>query len=139
MSDVLIAEDVPTVREMLRVTLENAGYHVFEAADGPAARTLLRASPCPMAVVLDADLPGLGAETLLSEAAHDAALLRHAYVYLAATRPEQLPPKLTRLLSRLAVPVLHMPLDIETLLDVIAEADRHTRADTPTPPSPTNA
>ena len=37
---ILVVEDEDVVREMARAALERAGYHVFEAADGPQAIAL---------------------------------------------------------------------------------------------------
>src|SRR6476620_5692385 len=55
---VLVVEDDPTVREITRRYLGEAGYAVDEAADGPAALRCARAA-APDAVVLDVMLPGL--------------------------------------------------------------------------------
>jgi DNA-binding response OmpR family regulator len=55
---VLVVEDDPTVREITRRYLGDAGYVVDEAADGPAALRSARTDP-PDAVVLDVMLPGL--------------------------------------------------------------------------------
>jgi len=55
---VLVVEDDPTVREITRRYLGDAGYAVDEAADGPAALRCARAA-APDAVVLDVMLPGL--------------------------------------------------------------------------------
>jgi DNA-binding response OmpR family regulator len=55
---VLVVEDDPTVREITRRYLGDAGYAVDEAADGPAALRSARAA-APDAVVLDVMLPGL--------------------------------------------------------------------------------
>jgi two-component system cell cycle sensor histidine kinase/response regulator CckA len=42
---VLLVEDEPSVRELARLTLEQGGYRVFEAADGPEALTVWEKSP----------------------------------------------------------------------------------------------
>jgi len=55
---VLVVEDDPTVREITRRYLGEAGYAVDEAADGPAALRCACAA-APDAVVLDVMLPGL--------------------------------------------------------------------------------
>ena len=55
---VLVVEDDPTVREITRRYLGDAGYAVDEAADGPAGLRAARTDP-PDAVVLDVMLPGL--------------------------------------------------------------------------------
>jgi CheY-like chemotaxis protein len=42
---VLLVEDEPSVRELARLTLEQGGYRVLEAADGPEALTVWEKSP----------------------------------------------------------------------------------------------
>ena len=61
---ILIVDDEPNVRLMLRTTLESSGYQVREAADGSGALGHLRVSPCDL-VVLDLRMPRMdGMETL---------------------------------------------------------------------------
>jgi two-component system phosphate regulon response regulator PhoB len=54
---VLVVEDEPAIRELIRVNLEAAGYAVTEAADAESAATLIR-SVHPDLVLLDWMLPG---------------------------------------------------------------------------------
>ncbi len=64
MNRVLVIDDEPQIRRLLRVALEAAGYRVFEAATGPDG-LVEAASRQPEAVVLDLGLPGLdGMEVL---------------------------------------------------------------------------
>ena len=45
---ILIADDEPEIRNLLRLYLENENYHVIEAEDGQRALDLLRAEqPAP--------------------------------------------------------------------------------------------
>ena len=61
---ILIVDDEPNVRLMLRTALESSGYQVREAADGSGALGHLRVSPCDL-VVLDLRMPKMdGMETL---------------------------------------------------------------------------
>lgn len=53
---VLIADDDPLVRRVLRMALEAQGYRVLEAAD--ASEVLSVAVPRPDLVVLDINMPG---------------------------------------------------------------------------------
>jgi len=55
---ILVVEDEPTIREVVRRYLEHDGYRVTEAADGPTALRLLRDEP-PDLLVLDIMLPGI--------------------------------------------------------------------------------
>jgi DNA-binding response OmpR family regulator len=60
----LIIDDEPHIRQMMRMTLEAAGYQVDEAADGQAGLDRYRDGDYD-AVVLDQKMPGLdGLETL---------------------------------------------------------------------------
>ena len=53
---VLIVDDEPNVRLMLRTTLETAGYRVLEAADGLAALAQLRQTSCDL-ILMDLRMP----------------------------------------------------------------------------------
>ena len=55
---VLVVDDDASFRAFVRVVLEDGGYRVAEAADGPAALAAVRASR-PAAVLLDVNLPRL--------------------------------------------------------------------------------
>ena len=74
----LLIDDEPHIRQMMRLTLEAAGYDVDEAADGEAGLAQFRIGSPYGAVVLDQKMPGLdGLETLkrLKERAPDVCVL----------------------------------------------------------------
>jgi CheY-like chemotaxis protein len=74
----LIIDDEPHIRLMIRFTLEAAGYDVDEAADGQAGLDRFGDGAGYSAVVLDQKMPGLdGLETLkrIRERAPDACVL----------------------------------------------------------------
>ena len=54
---VLIADDSPTMRHLLRTTLEGWGYEVVEAQDGERALAILSADDAPQLAVLDWVMP----------------------------------------------------------------------------------
>jgi DNA-binding response OmpR family regulator len=56
--DILVVDDEPPIREVVRRYLERDGYSVREAADGDMALEMLRADP-PDLMVLDVMLPGI--------------------------------------------------------------------------------
>ena len=58
MSKILIVEDDPDIRELLRFNLEKAGYTLFLAKDGEKALTLAR-KHSPDIILLDLMLPGV--------------------------------------------------------------------------------
>jgi DNA-binding response OmpR family regulator len=55
---ILVVEDEPDIRRLVRDVLEHAGFGVIDASDGPAALHRARTS-APDLVVLDLGLPGL--------------------------------------------------------------------------------
>jgi len=74
----LIVDDEPHIRHMMRLTLEASGYQVDEAADGQAGLDRFRDGAEYDAVVLDQKMPGLdGLETLrqIKERTPDACVL----------------------------------------------------------------
>jgi two-component system OmpR family response regulator len=63
MTKILVADDDPNLRELLRYTLSRAGLEVFEAKDGVQALKSLAANPVDL-VVLDVTMPEMdGLET----------------------------------------------------------------------------
>ncbi len=66
MNDILVVDDEPGIRDLLREILEEEGYEVRLAADGQEARAALAASP-PALVLLDIWMPDLDGLTLLKE------------------------------------------------------------------------
>lgn len=88
-----------------------------------------------MVVILDADLPGPGAEVILSRIANDVALARHAYIYLTRKALDQLSLSLRELLSGLGAAVLQTPVTTEGLLGIMRNASQRSLA-TALPNSP---
>lgn len=66
MAHILVIDDDPGVREMLRLVLTAEGYEVRAAADGVAGIASVKESP-PSLVILDVSMPGAsGTEVLES-------------------------------------------------------------------------
>ncbi|MGH9682325.1 MAG: response regulator transcription factor [Candidatus Acidiferrales bacterium] len=60
---ILIVDDAPQLRRVMRTTLTAEGYTIFEARDGEEALNIFRAKP-PDIVLLDVNMPGMdGLET----------------------------------------------------------------------------
>ncbi len=71
MPDILLVEDKDSLRRVLRLTLENAGYSVSEAADAPAALAEIQRTPHRL-VLTDLRLPhGSGLDVLRGARAAD--------------------------------------------------------------------
>jgi CheY-like chemotaxis protein len=55
---VLVVDDEPSLRQVIRRTLETEGFHVEEASDGESALRLIQARPEPFDLVLtDLSMP----------------------------------------------------------------------------------
>lgn len=67
MATVLIVDDEPNVRDLIRDTLELEDHEVIEAVDGPTALDALRDEPLPDCVVLDIMMPGISGLDVLTE------------------------------------------------------------------------
>jgi len=63
---VLVIEDSPSYREVLRLALERQGYTVLLAADGPQAMAILPKTPLA-AVLCDLNLPGKDGFDVMAE------------------------------------------------------------------------
>lgn len=121
MMRVLIVDDDQSIRETLRVVLEDAGYDVVEAADGMAALDVLRASKDSLVVLLDLMMPKLDGAAVLGAVAADRKLVkRHGYVMMTASHLT-LNLAFANLLTNLMVPVLHKPFELD---DVLAAVER---------------
>src|SRR5215470_13136531 len=67
MADILLVEDKESLRQMLRLTLETAGFSVDEATDGAEARRKLGAGRYPV-VITDLKMPRAGGLEVLRSA-----------------------------------------------------------------------
>ena len=76
MSNILVVDDDPHIRELVRVFLQNEGFDVVEAPDGVAALERLRSFKADM-VILDVMMPNMDGWELCRElrAAYDMPLL----------------------------------------------------------------
>lgn len=124
--DVLVIDDDPETRQVIRLMLEHNGYRVLEAHDGVTGLARLRAHPAPLVVVLDWMMPRMdGLEMLRTLAADmDASLVRrHAFILATALydAPELL---LTDLPPDISISVLGKPFDSYRLLRAVADATK---------------
>ncbi|HEX2185745.1 MAG TPA: response regulator [Chloroflexota bacterium] len=89
MPTVLVADDVPDVRELIALSLTPGSYTILEATDGNMAWELIKRHR-PEVVVLDVLMPGLNGLELTQAIRGDPALA-YTYVILlsAAVQPAQ--------------------------------------------------
>ncbi|MBI4341675.1 MAG: response regulator [Candidatus Omnitrophica bacterium] len=83
---ILIADDDPDLRDILRSVLEPAGFLVSEARDGDAALRMIRQSP-PDLAILDFMMPGLNGPQVCEQIKQDT-LLRHLPVIMLTGKSE---------------------------------------------------
>lgn len=122
MAHVLVVDDEPGQREMLRLLLEDAGHTVAEASGGEAALQLLRATPERMVVLLDQRMPGLGGDEVLAIVAADPTLATHHAYILVTASPQKLLNRPPVVLGTLSVPVVEKPFEVDVLLAMVAQA-----------------
>ena len=67
---VLIVDDSPVTRELVRDTLETEGYEIFEAADGVSALRRIEESR-PNVVLLDIEIPQLNGYEVIRRVRQD--------------------------------------------------------------------
>ncbi|MGE5324839.1 MAG: response regulator [Actinomycetota bacterium] len=73
MKQILIVEDKPTSRELLRTVLEQQGYEVVEAEDGEQALVRIR-ERVPDLVLMDLQMPAKNGYEVLREIRSDSRL-----------------------------------------------------------------
>jgi two-component system, OmpR family, response regulator len=120
MAHIVVVDDDPGIRTVLRSALEEQGHAVSEAGDGLTALERLHTSSWPLVVLLDLKMPYLGGAGVLGTVAGDRALAqRHRYVLMTASA-HTLPLALGTLLVYLGVPLVQKPFDLEEVLDIVA-------------------
>jgi sigma-B regulation protein RsbU (phosphoserine phosphatase) len=88
MNEVLVADDDPAIRLMLRTLLEADGHHVIEARDGTEAWTLMQKHN-PRVVVADVRMPGLSGLELCKRIKEDGHAHIKIIVWTAGMATEQ--------------------------------------------------
>ena len=83
---ILVVDDDPDLRDIVRSILEPEGHHVFEAPDGQAALDLIK-DRTPDLLILDYSMPRMDGPSVCRALKHDL-LLRHVPIIMLTGRSE---------------------------------------------------
>jgi CheY-like chemotaxis protein len=111
----LLAEDEAMLRLLAMEMLEEAGFQVFEAADGVEGLELLKSHPEISLLVSDIKMPRMDGYAL----AEAGLALKPDLKILLMTGYSQTPPP--ALLKQAEVQILHKPFNLERLCALAAE------------------
>jgi two-component system chemotaxis response regulator CheY len=109
LSTILVVDDEPNVRFLVRVTLERAGYEIVEAGNGVAALERMRESR-PDLVITDLMMPVMSGRELIERLRADPATASTPILILSAN---------SRLLVGEADAMLSKPFDLEDLVEQV--------------------
>ena len=87
MANILIVEDHPTMRDAMRLVLEEDGHQVEEASDGEAGISMVR-DRAPDVVLLDLNIPVVSGAEVLETLKSDPATAEVLVVVVTATGEE---------------------------------------------------
>ncbi len=119
---VLLVEDTDDSREVMGALLEIEGYRVAYATDGRDALEKLESGLQPCLILLDVSMPRMnGIEFRRVQAADER--FRDIPVILYSAIHE-----ITWLYPSLDVPVCRKPVDVDHILQLVADRCRHPRA-----------
>lgn len=125
---VLVIEDDPDTRQVIRLILEHNGYRVLEAHDGLSGLARLRTHLAPLVVVLDWLMPRMDGLEVLRALAADVPFSRR-HVFILATALYDAPElRLADLPPDLSVSLLGKPFDSDKLLRAVADAEKQLAA-----------
>jgi CheY-like chemotaxis protein len=117
MPRVLVVDDEPSVRDLLRVNLELEGYDVVAASGGAEALELV-ASEHPDAVVCDLMMPGVDGMTVLRTLRGDPKTSKIPFVVVSAKAMRS---DIKVALEAGADRYITKPFDPQDLVDAVAE------------------
>jgi CheY-like chemotaxis protein len=128
MAHVLVVDDDESIRDAVRLVLEDAGHEALEASDGVAALHILRESQERLIVLLDMLIPQLSGIDLLRVVVADPPLKeRHVYLLMTGNQKLLLQEAGT-LLEEASVKIVAKPFEIADLLALIDAAAEHLSA-----------
>ena len=113
---ILLVDDDPDVRDVLREVLSDANHEVALAGNGAEALAMLRDSCKPNVVLLDWMMPTMDGARFREEQRNDPALASIPVVILSASARIEVDAGVAAILRK--------PLRLDELLDVAARFDR---------------
>ncbi len=130
---VLVCDDTPSIRLLIRINLELAGFEVVEAGDGSAALWLLRShlDRLPAVLVLDAQMRPLDGWGTIAEVRADPDLVDLPVVMVTASLQQR---EQERSVAAGVDAFVAKPFDPDDLVDVVrglAEVGRQRPGDDP--------
>jgi CheY-like chemotaxis protein len=107
---ILVVEDDPSIREVMKDVLELSGYRVVTAANGREGYEILKRGEKPGVVFLDLMMPVMDGWEFMANRKTDSELSRIPVVVLTASQYLPQPEGASHYLAK--------PLELETLLSV---------------------
>jgi CheY-like chemotaxis protein len=122
---VLVVDDDPALRRLVREILSLEGRNVQEAQHGGIALEQLRAGSAGMVVLLGLMMPEVDGEAVLEALAADEALAaRHSFVMVTAALPRAQDGRVAELLGQLNIPLVSKPFTVTQILSAVENASQ---------------
>jgi phosphoserine phosphatase RsbU/P len=121
---ILVTDDSMTVREVLKLKLEEVGYEIIQAANGMEALTILQKDDPPRLAIVDWEMPVLNGVDLCERVR---ALKFEHYIYLIILTSRESKKDVTRGLQAGADDFIIKPPDDEELLCRVRTGERIVR------------
>lgn len=121
-AQILVVDDDPAIRRVLRRTFEHHGYRILEAASAPEALLQLQGQPGPDAVVCDVLMREVSGLEFYHQLVDLMPALRNRVVFLTGANRD---PAVHVPIERLGVPLLGKLDDLELVVDAVRIALLH--------------
>ena len=119
MALVLLIDDDPAIRRVVRVRFERHGHTVVEADSAFEALDMIKVGPVPDAVVCDIVMPGMTGIEFYRHLIERVPRLHHRVVFLTAVNRD---PQVHRDVEQLGVPLLSKLDDLQLVVDAVRVA-----------------
>ncbi len=113
---ILIADDDPGIRRLLRIFLQRRGFHLLEARDGREALEAMSAGNVDL-VIMDLMMPEVSGWEVLRARAADPSLQRIPMIVVTANNSRQVT---DNLLDKHVYAVVGKPFDLNALLTTVS-------------------